>query len=143
MSKSCRNEIFIEAFKLAEAQAGLKKMSSEEVIEYAVSVAHNLQTIGLKNDVLSNGGAVKACADEIDPDKSIDQYAVTCLECGRKFRMLTSHHLSEHGLTKTTYREKWGIKRDKPLVCDELSRMKRKLLGEHQAQAHPETTDSD
>ena len=35
-----------------------------------------------------------------------------------------------HGLDADTYREKWGIKKNTPLVCKELQRERRKKMKE-------------
>ncbi len=47
---------------------------------------------------------------------------VICLECRRKMRRLRRHLGVAHGLTPDTYRRRWGLRRDYPLVCAELSR---------------------
>jgi predicted transcriptional regulator len=37
-------------------------------------------------------------------------------------RRLRRHLAAAHGLTPDTYRQRWGLRRDYPLVCAELSR---------------------
>jgi AraC-like DNA-binding protein len=47
---------------------------------------------------------------------------VDCLECGKKSRRLRRHLAAAHGLTPDAYRQRWGLQRNYPLVCAELSR---------------------
>jgi methylphosphotriester-DNA--protein-cysteine methyltransferase len=56
------------------------------------------------------------------PPPAADDHVV-CLECGKKMRRLRRHLAAAHGLTPDTYRQRWGLRRDHPLVCAELSRL--------------------
>ena len=49
--------------------------------------------------------------------RSVRPDRITCLECGAKMKMLKRHLATEHGLTPETYRERWGLKRDYPMVA--------------------------
>jgi predicted transcriptional regulator len=60
--------------------------------------------------------------------KQITDKSVTCLECGKSFKLLTRRHLLSHGLTAEEYREKWGYPKDTPLVCKSLQRERRKKM---------------
>ena len=50
-------------------------------------------------------------------NKSVAPAAVTCLECGARFKMLKRHLDNKHGLTPEEYRRKWGLRFDYPLVA--------------------------
>ena len=50
------------------------------------------------------------------------------MECGKSFRILTRRHLAGHGLEPAAYREKWGLKKDTPLVSKGLQRERRKKM---------------
>jgi ROS/MUCR transcriptional regulator protein len=63
----------------------------------------------------------RARAPKQSPPPAADDHVV-CLECGRKLRRLRRHLAAAHGLTPDTYRQRWGLRRDYPLVCAELSR---------------------
>ena len=41
---------------------------------------------------------------------------------------ITKRHLASHGMTSGEYREKWGFKKDAPLVCKALQRERRKKM---------------
>lgn len=60
--------------------------------------------------------------------KSIKEKSVTCLECGKTFKILTKRHLASHGLDMASYKEKWGLKKDVPLVCKSLQRERRRKM---------------
>jgi predicted transcriptional regulator len=63
----------------------------------------------------------RARAPKQSPPPAADD-RVVCVECGRKLRRLRRHLAAAHGLTPDTYRQRWGLRRDYPLVCAELSR---------------------
>lgn len=42
---------------------------------------------------------------------------VTCLECGKKRKMLRRHLHTDHNLTVEEYRQRWGLSADHPLVA--------------------------
>ena len=42
---------------------------------------------------------------------------VTCLDCGRKMKMLKRHISIDHNLTAKEYRQRWGLSADHPLTA--------------------------
>jgi predicted transcriptional regulator len=76
------------------------------------------------------GGEQEISAPEMDPKKSIKQNSVTCLECGKKFKILTKRHLQEHGLTPKEYKAKYGLSPRQPLSAKSLSAKRRKVAKE-------------
>ncbi len=68
----------------------------------------------------------------VDPKRCIREKSVVCLECGHKTKILTKQHLAKHGLTPTEYKEKWGLKKSKSLVCKQLSRQRAEKMQEMQ-----------
>ena len=113
-----------EALEIARAQAGVRIMSEEEITAYIQKLTAGIRAI-----------AEDAVPDEMDcaemaqeARKSIREKSVTCLECGKSFKILTRRHLASHGLDSAAYREKWGLKKDTPLVCKSLQRERRKKM---------------
>ena len=53
--------------------------------------------------------------------------AIGCV-CGKSFKILTKKHLGSHDLTPAEYREKFGYKKNFPLVCKSLQRERRKKM---------------
>ncbi len=116
-----------EAVELARAQAGVRVMSEDEIAAFVSRVAASLRAIAEGGEA----GASEAVSAE-DARKSIKEKSVTCLECGKSFKILTKRHLAQHGLTSEEYREKYGLKKGTALVCKALQRERRKKMAEMQ-----------
>ncbi len=117
-----------EALELARAQAAVRVMSEEDITSFVANVAAKLRAI-------ANGGTIPNESDTITPDdvkKSVKEKSVTCLICGKSFKILTKRHLAQHGLTPEEYREKFGMRKDTALVCKALQRERRKKMEEMQ-----------
>lgn len=112
-----------QALEIVKAQASVRVMAEEEITSMVRSLA-----CSLKNLEGCPAEAEEPIVPSIAPAKSIKEKTVTCLECGKAFKIITRKHLSTHGLTPDTYREKWGIKKNTPLVCKELQRERRKKM---------------
>ena len=110
-----------QALEIVKAQAGFRTMSEEEIS----SMVRSLSTV--IRQLMSGEGVVSG----VIPDaglKQITEKSITCLECGKSFKLLTHRHLTSHGLSADEYREKWGYAKDVPLVCKSLQRERRKKL---------------
>ena len=99
-----------QALEIVKAQASVRVMSEEEI----TSMVRTLS------------------APAMPPAKSIKEKSVTCLECGKTFKIITRKHLATHDLDAESYREKWGLKKHTPLVCKELQRERRKKMKDMQ-----------
>jgi predicted transcriptional regulator len=53
--------------------------------------------------------------------RSVTDDHIVCLEDGKKLKMLKRHLMSDHGMTPEEYRERWGLKRDYPMVAPNYS----------------------
>lgn len=115
------------ALDLARAQASVRVMTEDEVASFVQKLAMNLRGI-------AEGGmdAEVAPLSDADAKKSIKEKSVTCLECGRVFKIITRRHLAQHGLTAEEYRAKYGFKKGTPLVCKALQRERRKKMKDMQ-----------
>lgn len=49
--------------------------------------------------------------------KSITADAITCLECGKRQKMLRRHLSTSHGLSVDEYRAKWSLPADYPMAA--------------------------
>lgn len=113
-----------EALEITRAQAGVRVMSEEEVTAYIQKLSANIRAIS--ENVMPDDMDCAEMAQE--GRKSIKEKSVNCLECGKSFKILTRRHLATHGLDSASYREKWGLKKDAPLVCKSLQRERRKKM---------------
>ena len=116
-----------QALEIVKAQASVRVMSEEEVTSMVRTLATSLKM--LEDAPLEKEEAAEPA---MLPAKSIKEKSVTCLECGKAFKIITRRHLATHDLDAETYREKWGLKKNAPLVCKELQRERRKKMKEMQ-----------
>ena len=114
-----------EALAIVKAQAGVRQMTEEELVLMLQRLSLSIRRITMEE------AAPEAAAEiQTSPAKAIKEKTITCLECGKVFKVLTKKHLALHGLTAPEYREKWDIKKDTPLVCKGLQRERRKKMKE-------------
>ncbi len=59
--------------------------------------------------------------------KSIHPDYIICLEDGKRFKSLRRHIMSKYGLTPETYRQKWGLQADYPMVAPNYARARSDL----------------
>lgn len=113
-----------EALDIVKAQASVRVMTEEEITSLLQRLAVGIRAIAEQDDI-----ADPFIQDmSVDPRKSVKEKTITCLECGKSFKILTRRHLINHGLDAAAYREKWGFKKDTPLVCKALQRDRRKKM---------------
>jgi predicted transcriptional regulator len=112
-----------EALEIVKAQASVRTMTEEEITSMVKTLASGIRIIS-EDDALAEETQEAA----VDPKKSIKEKTVTCLECGKTFKILTKRHLALHDLDAISYREKWGLKKNTPLVCKALQRERRKKM---------------
>lgn len=56
-------------------------------------------------------------APAVDPNKSVFDDYIICLEDGRKYKVLKRHIQSRYGMSPEEYRRKWGLPSDYPMVA--------------------------
>ena len=119
------NDFMKEALEIAKAQAGVRTMTEDEITRFVVNLASKLQAA-------AEGCACvcEAAAPSVDGKSSIKETSVTCLECGKKFKILSKKHIESHGLSVLEYKEKYGIKKNTSLVAKGLVRERRKKMQE-------------
>ena len=113
-----------EALEIVKAQASVCTMTEEEITTMLSKLA-----IGIK--AISEGIAVPHANEEsvaIEPAKAIKEKSITCVECGKSFKLITKKHLASHGFTPEEYRERCGYPKGTPLVCKSLQRERRKKM---------------
>ncbi len=113
-----------DALEIVKAQASVRTMTEEEIISMVYKLTEGIRSIG----EIKQESAESAGESAIDPTKAIKEKSITCVECGRSFKLLTKKHLATHGLTSDEYRERCGYKKNMPLVCKNLQRERRKKM---------------
>ena len=112
-----------EALEIVKAQASVRTMTEEEITTMVRKLA-----AGIKNIGECASASIESGSDVIDPAKAIKEKSITCVECGKSFKLLTKKHLATHGFTPEEYREHCGYKKGAPLVCKALQRERRKKM---------------
>lgn len=121
------DDILKEALEIVKAQATVRAMNEDEMISMVRGLYAGL--VAITDGELPSEDEVEQPVEYMsDPRKAIKEKTVTCLECGKTFKILTRKHLAGHGLEVEAYREKWGIKKGTPLVCKGLQRERRKKM---------------
>lgn len=117
-------EYLKEALEIVKAQASVRTMTEEEITSMVQQLAKGIQTIadGIETEAEEDA----AC----DPKKAIREKSVICCVCGKSFKIITKKHLASHELTPAEYRERFGYKKNTPLVCKSLQRERRKKMKE-------------
>ena len=110
------------ALEIVKAQASARPMTEDEIISMVRSVANGIAAVSSGQMAPSDGASA---APAMDPKKAIKEASVTCLECGKSFKMITKKHLAAHGLTAEEYKAKYGYKKTQALACKSLARYRR------------------
>lgn len=112
-----------EALEIVKAQASVRTMTEDEITNMVRKLAVGIRAV-------SEGSFAGDEAEEsgMDPRKAIKEKSITCVECGKSFKLLTKKHLASHGFTPEEYRERCGYKKGTPLVCKSLQRERRKKM---------------
>jgi len=112
-----------EVLEIVKAQAGFRPMTTDEIVGMVTGLAAKLCCLT---------GPAEAEEDMpglgLDPKKAFKEKSVTCLECGKGFKIISKKHLATHGLDKAGYLEKHGLKKGTKLIAKELQRNRRKKM---------------
>jgi len=78
---------------------------------------------------LSGGSAAPAAAPEpaVPIKGSVKKDYITCLEDGKRLKMLKRHLMTHYGMTPDDYRAKWGLPADYPMVAPAYAEQRRVL----------------
>ena len=83
------------------------------------------------HQALSGISAASSSDEKPEPKVSIRSSvkpdSITCLECGKKQKMLKRHLMTNHGMTPAEYRQKWSLSSDYPMVAPNYAEQRRKL----------------
>jgi predicted transcriptional regulator len=111
-----------EVLAIVRAQASVRSMSEEEISAMIKLLAEGIR------DIETGGAASEEGDPAVDAKKAIKEKSISCVICGKSFKILTKKHLAQHGLNAKTYREHCGYKKGTPLVCKSLQRERRKKM---------------
>jgi predicted transcriptional regulator len=117
--------------EITTAQARLITLSPEAVADSMCKIFETLQTVHYSEYDTPFGNTISR-----NPEASIQQNQVICVECGNAFTLLSNRHLALHGLTPRTYKQKHGIRLTQPLSARSLTATRRKRARDHDIGKH-------
>lgn len=115
------DEYVKQALQIVKAQAGFRVMSEDEISSMIRALAAVVQGV-------SQGESAAPVVEVEKVSGKAGEKSITCLECGKSFKLITRRHLATHGLDLADYRAKWDYPKDFPLVCKSLQRARRKKM---------------
>ena len=113
------------ALEIVKAQASARPMTEDEIISMVRSVTNGIAAVSSGQMAPSDAASA---APAMDPKKAIKEASITCLECGKSFKVITKKHLATHGLTAEEYKAKYGYKKTQALTCKSLARDRRNKM---------------
>jgi predicted transcriptional regulator len=111
--------------EIVAAQASMVPLSPDDIAHSMHKVYKTLQAVNQAGNSAGVGENISK-----DPESSIQQHQVICVECGKAFTLLSNRHLAQHGLTPRMYKQKHGIRLTQALSARTLSARRRRLAKE-------------
>jgi predicted transcriptional regulator len=112
-----------QALEIVKTQASVRNMTEEEITGMVRKLTKAIEGISTGQPV-----AQAETGPDLDPKKAIKEKSITCLECGKTFKVLTKRHLAMHELTPAEYKAKFGYKKGQSLIAKGLARDRKKKM---------------
>jgi predicted transcriptional regulator len=107
---------------IVSAQVSYNSVSTSDLPALIQSVYGSLAKLGeAPTPVAEKREPAVSIRSSIKPD------AVTCLECGAKFKMLKRHLATDHNMTPDAYRSYWGLPAIYSLVAPDYAAKRKEL----------------
>jgi predicted transcriptional regulator len=112
------------AAEIVQNQVSRSPMSSEEIVSSLKNVfgALMLMKKAEGEETSLQETALETTPKTMEPQDSIQDDVVVCLECGAEKRQLTAKHLGSHGLSVREYKKKWGFPMKQSLAAKSLTK---------------------
>jgi predicted transcriptional regulator len=107
---------------IAAAHVSNNNVTVEEVPSLIQNIFGALSGLGKKAEVVA-----APLEPAVSIRSSVKPDSVTCLECGKKMKMLKRHLSTDHGLSTEDYRARWNLGSDYPLVAPNYAEKRREL----------------
>lgn len=120
-----RSTILSLTTDIVSAYVGNNSIADAELPAVIKDVFGKLNTVG-RRDTELRAELVPA----VPVKRSVSKNDITCLDCGKKFKVLKRHLKVEHGLTPDDYRKKWGLGYDYPIIAASYSEVRKKVARE-------------
>lgn len=126
------DELLKQALEIVKAQASVRVMTEDEIASMVSNLTKSIYNISTPQENCIAEPELDASEKAALVKYSIKERSVTCLECGKSFKIITKRHLDQHGLSTAEYLEKYGYKKGTKLVCKSLQRERKKKMKEMQ-----------
>ena len=103
--------------EIVAAYVGKNRLAAAELPGLIASVSKALGSLNQELTATAASPLVPAVAIR----RSVGADAITCLDCGKKAKMLKRHLMTAHGLTSDEYRRRWGLAANYPIVAPNYS----------------------
>jgi predicted transcriptional regulator len=103
--------------EIVAAYVGKNRLAAAELPGLIASVSKALGSLNQELTATAASPLVPAVAIR----RSVGADAITCLDCGKKAKMLKRHLMTAHGLTFDEYRRRWGLAANYPIVAPNYS----------------------
>jgi predicted transcriptional regulator len=117
-----RSELLALTAEIVAAHVGNNAVAGTEVAGLIQSVFDTLGRLAADEPV-----AAAEQTPAVPIRRSVTDNHIVCLEDGKKLKMLKRHLMTDHGMTPDEYRERWGLKRDYPMVAPNYSAQRQTL----------------
>lgn len=128
-------KLFEIASDIIQAQASLGQMAPDDVQSALMKTFTTLQKMKRAEEEgldLGEGKpaeetlAEEKASERMNPQDSIQNDKIICLECGAEFRQLTARHLASHGMSPRDYKKNYGFTLRTPLSAKSLTKARSK-----------------
>ena len=109
--------------EIVAAYVGKNRLDASELPSLIDSVSQAFGSLGQEPTTTPAAPLVPAVAIR----RSVGADAITCLDCGKKAKMLKRHLFTAHGLTADEYRRRRGLPADYPVVAQNYSARRSEL----------------
>jgi predicted transcriptional regulator len=120
MAEENASDVRQMASDIVAAYVSNNQMRADEVPDFIQKVMSALAVTGAQG--AEPPAPAEAQTPAVSIRKSVQDDAVTCLECGAAQKTLKRHIGTAHGLSEAEYRGKWNLPADHPLVAPAYSR---------------------
>jgi len=87
---------------------------------------------GALKHAVDGGGQAETKTPEpaVSPRKAVQKDKVYCIECGKAFKAIKRHLKTAHALDPQSYRQRWGLSSDFPMVAPNYAAERSQLAKE-------------
>ncbi|MGH7045059.1 MAG: MucR family transcriptional regulator [Stellaceae bacterium] len=111
--------------EIVAAHVSNNTVSVSDLPQLINQVYHSLANIGT-----ASPAPVERPQPAVPIKKSVHADYIICLEDGKKLKMLKRHLKTAYNMTPESYRERWGLGADYPMVAPNYARQRSRLAKE-------------